>query len=303
MWQCKQQLIYRQKNFHVIAIMSYFKCLLCRPRTIRRLLSSIPLKIHRNCFTSQVNSFRKREWISSSAAAHEFTSLAATPFTLMSYNILSQTHLQTHQTLYADHDATALHWPHRLHRISTEIVPIAPDILCLQEVERDHLPEIGNKLSSLMYSEPLYKKRSGNQIDGCAIFYNSTKFRLIESHSVDYYQPGVHVSKCHSLLMSIIIYFCFVFFSDIESMQCGHCRTISTSIESEYSICCRHNAFAIQSETHRYPFGSSTNSTRRIASHCAQRPTIYTDYTERRFQCATAFRTISLNHWQQCQRR
>lgn len=170
-------------------------CMLHQAQTFRlHLLPQIICKIHRNRFASQVNSSRTRKWVCSTGEPG-VTSATATPFTVMSYNILSQTHLQTHRSLYADHDATALNWPHRLSRISNEITQIAPDILCLQEVEQDNLSEIGDRLSALNFNEALYKKRSGNQIDGCAIFFNPNKFKLIESHSVDYFQPGVHVSR------------------------------------------------------------------------------------------------------------
>lgn len=179
------------------------KCLLCQTRTYRRLHSpSIISKAHQNRFASQADSNRTHKWVSSTIKS---ATNAADSFTVMSYNILSQTHLQRHSSLYAECDASALNWPHRLSRISTEITQVAPDILCLQEVERDRLSEIGDQLNALNFNEALYKKRSGNQVDGCAIFFNPTKFQLIESHSVDYFQPGVHVSEsqiCRQLICS-----------------------------------------------------------------------------------------------------
>lgn len=177
---------------HVIS--APLKYLVCRARTYNRLnASQFVWEIHRNRFVSQISSNRMRQWIPS-MAENNVTSTTATPFTVMSYNILSQTHLQTHNSLYANNDTTALNWPYRLSRISNEITQIAPDILCMQEVERDHLPEIDDNLRALNFTEALFKKRSGNQTDGCAIFFNPKKFRLIESHSVDYFQPGVRVS-------------------------------------------------------------------------------------------------------------
>lgn len=279
-------------------------CMLCHARTFRHLISpKIILKIHRNRFASQASSNRTRKWISAASGSEGTTAAAATPFTVMSYNILSQTHLQTHKTLYADHDVTALNWPHRLSRISREITDIAPDILCLQEVERDHLSEIGDKLSALHFNEALYKKRTGNQIDGCAIFFNSHKFQLMESHSVDYFQPGVHVSRLffprRRRAVDLILTMLLLLLSDIESLQCGHCGPICAPIESKHSIRGGHNAFAIQSETHRHPLGAGSSFARRIGSHRSQWPRLSTDYSERRFQFATGLGSIPVDHRQE----
>lgn len=117
-------------------------------------------------------------------------------FRLMSYNILAQSCLTNHPELYANNIPQCLDWTHRLHCIRNEIFELKPHILCLQEVENSHLPEIQAALEPLNYAKPLYKKRtSDNYHDGCAIFYNSQLFQLINHHYVEYYQPDIKVFK------------------------------------------------------------------------------------------------------------
>lgn len=120
-------------------------------------------------------------------------------FVLMSYNILAQTLLTRHSYLYAENREEFLEWSHRLKCIRNEIFEIKPAILCLQEVQESHLDEIERALQPMGYTKPLYKKRTSlDYDDGCAIFYNSKQFELIDYHYVEYYQPEIKVSFAFS---------------------------------------------------------------------------------------------------------
>lgn len=111
----------------------------------------------------------------------------------MSYNILAQQLVDCQPFLYCNHKPGALLWSHRFDSVKREIDALSPDILCLQEVQQNHLPEIAAHFNELGYDTSLYKKRSGLQVDGCAIFFRSDMFELIESHFVDYFQPNIKV--------------------------------------------------------------------------------------------------------------
>lgn len=113
-------------------------------------------------------------------------------FTLMSYNILAQDLLDGHAFLYANNNPTALPWPQRYERLMAEINAVHPDILCVQELQQDHVDQFWNGLASFDYAL-LYKKRTGGEkTDGCAVFYRRNLFDLVTHHEVEYFQPNVN---------------------------------------------------------------------------------------------------------------
>lgn len=137
-----------------------------------------------------------RNWATTAFGRHYRPRRNDHRFVIASYNILAQSLLETHSYLYADHVEEHLQWPHRLNLIVAEIIALHPAILTLQEVQLEHLNEIETSLASLQYTKPLYKKRTAvDQKDGCAIFYDPNKFRLVEHHFVEYYQPYALVSE------------------------------------------------------------------------------------------------------------
>lgn len=111
-------------------------------------------------------------------------------FTLMNYNILAQDLLEMHEDLYDKHDPVTLSWPHRYDRLIAEINLVRPDILCLQEMQDDHKDQFSSGLANFKY-EMIFKKRTGDKTDGCAIYYRRDMFELVDCHDVEYYQPGV----------------------------------------------------------------------------------------------------------------
>ena len=63
----------------------------------------------------------------------------------------------------------------------------------IQEVQRDHFESnFKPDLTSLGYGA-VYKKRTAEKNDGCAIFYRKEKFALADWTSVEYFQPCVDV--------------------------------------------------------------------------------------------------------------
>ncbi|KAG5673288.1 hypothetical protein PVAND_003348 [Polypedilum vanderplanki] len=113
-------------------------------------------------------------------------------FTVLNYNILSQELLECHSYLYQDNARSALKWNNRLYNIAGEIFKVNPSILCCQEVELKHLTQIQNRLSCMNYGM-LFKKRTGEKPDGCAIFFKNNLFELIEEHNVEFEQPGIEI--------------------------------------------------------------------------------------------------------------
>lgn len=112
-------------------------------------------------------------------------------FTLVSYNILSQSLLTDHNYLYTSCNPKDLEWPRRGHRIVSELLHNQADIICLQEVESEHLRTLYRpKLARYGY-ECLYKKKTGYKIDGCAIFYKSKLFHLSQYKGIEFNRTDV----------------------------------------------------------------------------------------------------------------
>lgn len=139
------------------------------------------------CFYSTQNN--GRQW----KTVNQPSNSSNTSFTLMSYNILAQHHVDSQPSLYHKHASDSLRWSHRFDVLSCEINSISPDILCLQEVQQNHLAQIAAHFDGLGYDTSLFKKRTGLQVDGCAIFFKKSLFDLIEFHFVDYFQPDIKV--------------------------------------------------------------------------------------------------------------
>ncbi|CAH1102345.1 unnamed protein product [Psylliodes chrysocephalus] len=112
-------------------------------------------------------------------------------FTLMSYNVLAQDLLEQHPYLYRNHDEASLAWPIRWKNLFKEISKMKPDILCLQEVQKSHLSDYS--LLEEMGYQSVFKKRTGCQPDGCAIYYKADNIALIENDVVEYFQSGMRV--------------------------------------------------------------------------------------------------------------
>lgn len=111
-------------------------------------------------------------------------------FSVMSYNILSQELLHDNAYLYRHCDPGVLDWKHRLPNLLSEIRQHDADIICLQEVQKDHYEtQIKPALQALGY-QCEYKKRTGKKPDGCAVIFKSSRLSLLSSNPVEYFRPG-----------------------------------------------------------------------------------------------------------------
>ena len=109
----------------------------------------------------------------------------------MSYNVLSQTLMESDSNLFEKCDPSHLTWEARFSKIFTHINNESPDILCLQEVDVNHRNLFTNILSKSGYYEIFKKKTGVTIIDGCAIYVNSDAFEQPQVTEVEFYQPKV----------------------------------------------------------------------------------------------------------------
>ncbi|XP_040564402.1 protein angel homolog 2 isoform X2 [Lepeophtheirus salmonis] len=116
-------------------------------------------------------------------------------FTVMSYNILSDSLMAFHTELYRGCKNDDLIWINRWPRILKEIRSISPDVLALQEAQSDHyVTNIYPDLKTLNY-EGSFKKRTGNKSDGVALFYKPSRLKLQDIISLEFNQNRVGLDR------------------------------------------------------------------------------------------------------------
>ncbi|XP_026331900.1 protein angel homolog 2 isoform X2 [Hyposmocoma kahamanoa] len=109
-------------------------------------------------------------------------------FKVVSYNVLAQYLLECHPYLYTECAPYNLKWNVRAAKLYDEIMKLAPDIFCLQEVQASHLPTFYSQFEQMGYVG-IFKQKTGNRQDGCAIYFKQSLFELKEHISVEFYQP------------------------------------------------------------------------------------------------------------------
>lgn len=114
-------------------------------------------------------------------------------FTLVSYNTLCQ-HYATSK-LYKYTPSWALDWDYRRNLLKEEILKYDNDVICMQEVETKTyhefwVPIMAEKgYKGVFYSKTRSKTMSDNdakKVDGCATFFKTKKFTLIQKQNFEY---------------------------------------------------------------------------------------------------------------------
>ncbi|KAJ4749536.1 DNAse I-like superfamily protein [Rhynchospora pubera] len=106
-------------------------------------------------------------------------------FRLLSYNILADYLAVQHSKLYSHVPLHMLSWQWRMNKLLFEFQLWSPDVLCLQEVDR--FPDLQTELESKGYNG-IWKIRTGNASDGCAIFWRTNRFQLLHHGYIEFRQ-------------------------------------------------------------------------------------------------------------------
>jgi mRNA deadenylase 3'-5' endonuclease subunit Ccr4 len=99
-------------------------------------------------------------------------------FDVASYNILATAYL--HRARYPRTPSLVLDRSWRTPALVGQVAALEADIICLQEVEVDAFAAFRTRLSQLGYGSQYARKRGGKP-DGCATFYRSAVFELIDA--------------------------------------------------------------------------------------------------------------------------
>ncbi|GAY58090.1 hypothetical protein CUMW_184400 [Citrus unshiu] len=87
-------------------------------------------------------------------------------FSVVSYNILGDKNAFKHRDLYQNVRYEYMKWNRRKRLICQELIGLNPDIICMQ-------------------------RRTGDNVDGCAMFWKADKFRLLEQTSIEFKEFGL----------------------------------------------------------------------------------------------------------------
>ncbi|XWS70841.1 hypothetical protein CRYUN_Cryun03dG0083600 [Craigia yunnanensis] len=104
-------------------------------------------------------------------------------FIVLSYNILADYHASTHRNLYFHIPHHMMNWEWRKRNLMFELGLWSADIMCFQEVDKFH--DLEEQLRSWGYSG-IWKMRTGNAIDGCAIFWRTSRFKLLHEEYIEF---------------------------------------------------------------------------------------------------------------------
>ncbi|KAJ8497978.1 hypothetical protein OPV22_008530 [Ensete ventricosum] len=110
-------------------------------------------------------------------------------FVVLSYNILADYLARDHRSkLYFHIPQYILDWEWRKRRLLLEFRLWAPDIMCLQEVDRFN--DLEEELATQGYTG-IWKMRTGVAVDGCAIFWRTNRFQLKYVETIEFNKLGL----------------------------------------------------------------------------------------------------------------
>ncbi|RDX99283.1 Carbon catabolite repressor protein 4-like 5, partial [Mucuna pruriens] len=126
----------------------------------------------------------RRRWVFSSKDYSNCTDKVV----VVSYNILGVENASKHPDLYSNIPHSFLEWGRRKKLILEEINNYNASILCFQEV--DHFHDLDDLFRSSGF-KGVYKARTGEAQDGCAVFWKDNLFNLLHQEDIEFQRYGL----------------------------------------------------------------------------------------------------------------
>ncbi|TKY44705.1 Carbon catabolite repressor protein 4-like 5 [Spatholobus suberectus] len=126
----------------------------------------------------------RRKWVFSSKDSSNCTDKVV----VVSYNILGVENASKHLDLYSNIPHRFLEWDRRKRLILEEINNYNASILCFQEV--DHFNDLDDLFQSSGF-KGVYKARTGEAQDGCAVFWKDKLFNLLHQEDIEFQTFGM----------------------------------------------------------------------------------------------------------------
>ncbi|CAI8605878.1 unnamed protein product [Vicia faba] len=123
-------------------------------------------------------------------------------FKVLSYNILADYLAMDHwKKLYYHVPPYMLNWQWRKSKIISELGLWSADIMCFQEV--DKFDELVEDLKFKGY-RGIWKMRTGNPVDGCAIFWRTSRFNLLYEGCIEFNKLGLRDNVAQICVLELV---------------------------------------------------------------------------------------------------
>ncbi|GAU22727.1 hypothetical protein TSUD_138520 [Trifolium subterraneum] len=119
---------------------------------------------------------------------------------VVSYNILGVENASNHLDLYSNIPRRFLDWGRRKRLILEEVNSYNASILCLQEV--DHFDDL-DALFQKNGFKSVYKPRTGEANDGCAIFWKDKLFNLLHHEDLEFQKFGLRNNVAQLCILEV----------------------------------------------------------------------------------------------------
>jgi len=120
----------------------------------------------------------------------ESTEAARDVLRVATYNVLAEIYATAHAYPYCER--WALDWSYRTKIVVQELLEADADVVCLQEVQRDHFEQALEPAMKHAGYDALYTQKSreamgaAGKVDGCAVLWKTSKYRLAEQRALSY---------------------------------------------------------------------------------------------------------------------
>ncbi|KAL7272622.1 Glucose-repressible alcohol dehydrogenase transcriptional effector [Rhizina undulata] len=140
----------------------------------------------------------ERDWIVLDDNTRNDAKAEADKFQVLCYNILCDKYAT--QNMYGYAPSWTLSWEYRRDMIRKQLIDAKSDIICLQEVDLDNfneffMPELAlEDYRGAFYPKSRAKTMSESEkktVDGCATFFKSTKFTLLDKQVIDFSSSAI----------------------------------------------------------------------------------------------------------------
>ncbi|GBG33378.1 Glucose-repressible alcohol dehydrogenase transcriptional effector [Hondaea fermentalgiana] len=126
-------------------------------------------------------------------------------FCLVNFNVLADDLVDS--THYPGVPQELLEWSYRAPRLLKHITDgkINADIICLQEVDNKHFDETFDRVLTGKGYQGLFKKRTNAKTDGCAIWFKTSTFRMVESLPIEYFVGETDLLDRDNVALALVL--------------------------------------------------------------------------------------------------